>query len=316
MSTVYSPEIATIVEHDLSSFPDYGQLSDRLASTVDQYGGANTACARLGGAGLRDIFAETAPESFATMEATRHDIRHGLGFVVLHGTGVEVADDQTSQLISITLASVHGEPTKTDRRLAQVAWPIRYDPDSTVIPTFSQSLGEAAFHTDTQYFKKPEEAFSLFCVTADKPGKGTNMLLHARDVVDALKHTHGDDVLEQLARDFPFRVPSVYTASGEDAEIEITWAPILSDGGAKVRYRRDTINNALMDPSVRLDDAQMLAMDQLDDILRSLPSTDYHLQPGDGIVINNERVFHARNFFDDPKRHLWRVRMSEGQDAL
>jgi alpha-ketoglutarate-dependent taurine dioxygenase len=324
MNTVYSPETTAIVERDLPSISDYGQLSAQLAETVREFGDANTACAALGGAGLRRLFAETSPESFATMEATRNDIRHGVGFVVLHGTGVEIAegqadshkDAQTSQLLSITLASVHGEPTKTDRRLAQVAWPIRFEPDSKVaVPTISQRLGEASFHTDTQYFPTPEETFGLFCVTPDVRGKGTNMLLHVDDVVAALKDAHGDEPLTQLAKFFPFKVPTVYTASGEDSEDEVTWAPILDEGDTKIRYRRDTIDNALKIPGIDLSDASIQAMNQLDQILHSLPSTDYHLEAGDGIIINNKIILHARNDFQNPKRHLWRVRTKLDQDA-
>jgi alpha-ketoglutarate-dependent taurine dioxygenase len=323
MNTIYSPETTAIVERDLSSIPDYSQLSYLLTETVREFGDANTACAALGGAGLRRLFAETSPKSFATMEATRHDIRHGVGFVVLHGTGIDVAEGhadsheeaQTSQLLSITLASMYGEPTKTDRRLAQVAWPIRFEPNSKVAtPTISQRMGEASFHTDTQYFSAPEETFGLFCVTPDVPGKGTNMLLRVDDVVAALKDAHGDEPLIQLATSFPFKVPAEYTFSGTDSENEVTWAPILNEGGTKIRYRRDTIENARKVPGVALDDARLQAMEQLDEVLGSLPSTDYHLGSSDAVIINNETILHARNDFQNPNRHLWRVRTKLDQD--
>jgi hypothetical protein len=75
MNTIYSPETTAIVERDLSSIPDYSQLSYLLTETVREFGDANTACAALGGAGLRRLFAETSPKSFARHQARRRFCR-------------------------------------------------------------------------------------------------------------------------------------------------------------------------------------------------------------------------------------------------
>lgn len=299
------------IDYDLSSIATYNRLPATLQDIVEGYGSANTAYETLGRPGLRALLADTSAESFHTLAASRQQLDQQGAAIILHGTGVEKVDDQTAQLLSIALGSVYGTPTRTDRRLSQIAWPIKYDPDTTVVRTFSQSLGEAEFHTDTQYFEKPEASFGLFCIESDIPGKGTNQLVHVRDIVAALHDQNDHTALKALTAPYPFRVPSVFTVSGQDDDIEITWAPILSKNNNRIRYRKDTIERALAVDGIVITDEQHAALQQLETVIGTLPPLEHHLQPGEALIVNNTKSLHARTSFDDPQRFLYRVRMKD-----
>lgn len=299
-----------LAEYDLSLYVDYSRLHDLLGDTTEYFGGANNAYAALGRVGLMRILADAAPDTLRLLQDAGYDLKTGIGAAILHATGVDELEDEPAQLMSITLSSVYGRPTKTDQKLSQIAWPVRYEPNPGVAPTFSQTLGEAAYHTDTQYFAKPENYFGLYCVAADAPGRGTNQLLSVDDVVHAVTARHGTETLDRLSKPYPFRVPSVFTESGTDSDVEITWAPILSDNNASFRYRKDTIDRAL-ETGIKLSDGQNDALKRLEDTLDVLDPLEYHLQPGDALLINNLRLLHARTAFNDPGRLLYRVRMTE-----
>jgi len=106
-------------------------------------------------------------------------------------------------------------------------------------------------------------------------------------------------------------VPSVFTRSGQDDDIEIVWAPILDLQAQTIRYRKDTIESALKCDEVEIDAAQQTALQQLEDVLATLSPVSYHLAPGDALLVNNLKLLHARTSFDNPERFLYRVRMKE-----
>ena len=279
-------------ESDLSSVSDYTRFIDEVGTAVDEHGTANTAYAELGRQGLEDLISETAPQTYELLRASAYELRRGIGAFVLHGTGVDRIEDQSAQLLSITISSVYGTPTKTDRRLEQVAWPVKYDPGATMTRTFSQSLGEAAFHTDTQYFMHPEEYFGLFCVVSDIPGRGTNRLLRVNDIVQYLFSRDESKILAALQNPYPFRVPSVFTKSGDDSDVEIIWAPILTNDNQAIRYRKDTIDGALGVPGVSISDEQHDALQKMEETFAALSPLECHLQPSDwaSILLLNDRL--------------------------
>lgn len=306
--------MANVRECDLSIFDDYKGLPERLSRTVDLFGDANRAYEALGRTGLMDTFFQVAPSAYEALSTSVEEVRRGLGAVAIRGTCVDIVDDQTAQLTAITLGSVYGEPTRTDRKLSQVAWPIKYDPNVDITPTFSQSLGEAAFHTDTQYYESPEDSFGLFCVTSDEVGKGTNRLISAEDITTGILKKYGNPTLDELSRPFPFRVPSAFTTDVSDSDVEITWAPILDSEKGSVRYRKDTIDSALRVQGVEITASQQQALLALEEVIGMVKTTDYHLQPGNALVVNNHRLLHARTHFDNPERSLYRVRMRDRND--
>lgn len=261
---------------------------------------------------LVDVLQYHAPEIAATLMEVRQELDHGLGFAVVQNTGVDKVRPELAQLMSITMSRIYGRPTRTDRQKSQIAWPIHFNPEAKGVKTFSQTMNEATYHTDTQYFATPEEYFALFCVVSDEQGKGTNTLI---DGLDIAKQIDEDlpHVSRVLKRDYPFRVPTVFTSSGNNNDIELIQAPIFTDDG-KVRYRRDTLMEAAALPEVGLSEEQMQAIDVLEEYLKQAQTYEHHLQPGEAIFINNHRLLHARTPYDNPDRLLYRVRMRDDRD--
>ena len=295
---------------NLSAFSSYGLFRESLEATLEVYGTANKAIEQLGAVAISEILLNSSPDAYNNIKALSPSLNNN-GVAVLHDTGIESYHDEIAQLSSICISSIFGTPTKTDKRNSQVAWPIRYDPGTTVTRTFSQSLGEAAFHTDTQYYPTPEKYFGLFCIIADLPGKGTNNLLSGESAVESFKRIHGSQALQELLLPFPFRVPSVFTETVSDSDIEITWAPIYDPSTKQIRYRKDTILKALEDDETEISIKQEKALLGFDSLLGQLNPISYHLEPGDAILVNNHSMLHARTNFDNPNRFLYRVRMDD-----
>ncbi len=301
----------TIRHLDLSSTSDYDKALVPLDKLVKKHGTANSVFARLGRLPIREIFKSGAPEAFTQIISLRENL-DSEGVAVLHETQVERVDDELAQMISIAIASTFGEPTKTDQLDDRIAWPIKYDSTITVTPTFSQALGEAAYHTDTQYFENPEKYFGLFCITSDNEGKGTNLLVNGVEAVEAFTERYGEEAAAVLNTKYPFRVPSAFTKGGRDTDVEVVWAPIFSKETQSIRYRKDTILRALgAAAGVAITDQQYEVLTQFDDFLKDTKAVGYHLEPSDGILVNNHRMLHARTFFDNPDRFLYRVRMAD-----
>lgn len=307
MSTPTSRRLETC---DLSAIPDYGALQGVAHDAIDTYGGANQVYDAAGRSGLLELFEDISPDSYDAVRSTTEQLKQGYGALILEATGVESLPAQEAQLLSIMIACAYGEPTGTDKKSSQIAWPIQFVPSLEVMPTFSQTLGEATYHTDSQYSEKPEEYFGLFCVTPDKPGKGTNLLLRAVDIVDNLAKEEKHH-LEALMEPYPFRVPSSYTPSGTDEDVQVVWAPIFNSSAGTIRYREDTIANALELDGVTISDEQAAGLIALKRAFSRLDPLAHHLESGEAIIIDNTRLLHARTTFDDPDRLLYRVRMRE-----
>lgn len=284
------------------------KLQGELSEILDTELSANASFKNLGRSGLLNTVEAVSPINYLNLTRASENLEN-TGFVILDNTNVAEVDDELAQLTTVALSSVWGEPTRTDKQNDQIAWPIRYDQSAKGLTTFSQQMGEAAFHTDTQYFAFPEKFFGLYCVHSDIPGKGTNQLLSASRVIESISQ-QDETIIDTLKMDYPFRVPTVFTETAKEDEVEITYAPIIDNEG-RIRYRYDTLLAALAIPNVVISDAQRQALDTVEEHIYKLDPTEYHLKPNQAIIVNNHRMLHARTSFDDPDRLLYRVRMTD-----
>src|SRR5690606_18933613 len=108
---------------------------------------------------------------------------------------------------------------------------------------------------------------------------------------------------------YPFKVPSIFTKNARDEDLEVTWAPIYDTETRKIRYRLDTITDALRLTGSRIDPEQQEALERVEGLIDETEPTRRHLTPGDAVLIDNHRVLHARTAFDNLDRLLYRVRM-------
>lgn len=302
----------TIPHINLIPTLDYSKLEGAFESFLSRYKTANEVYRHLGYQVINNLFAISSPEAYTALVEARVEV-DTIGAAILENTNLERLDDEVAQLTAIAISSVFGTPTQTDQKDQRIAWPIHYDPDTNLTRTYSQSLGEAAFHTDTQYFDKPERYFGMFCIVADESGKGTSKLLDGRSVMKRYREEYGDADYALLCQKYPFKVPSIFTRHARDRDLEVTWAPIFDDDGEKIRYRMDTITDALEIPGVDIVDDQQEAIQKLEKLLETFDPVLHHLTPGQAILVDNHRMLHARTAFDNPARFIYRVSMDDEQ---
>lgn len=254
-----------------------------------------------------------APDLWRAMVSGKRSVDAGSGVLVLRETHVERCEGEVAQLLSLFISTAFGIPTKTDKRLQRFAWPVRYEKSNLRSPTFSQTMDEAAFHTDSQYLDEPERYFGLFCMASDVRGQGTNFLVSRSHVVEKLMESY-PAALDHIRSTFPFRVPSVFTAGASDKDVEVVWAPILEEDS--IRFRRDTIASALKVPGVKVTGAQLAALEALDRAISEIAPFEHHLEPGEALIVDNHSMLHSRSPFRDTNRLLYRVRMKHEDPLL
>lgn len=194
------------------------------------------------------------------------------------------------------LEAVRGWGIPSRRDGGSDVWPIRprlLDQSAT----FSVRNGAAGLHTDAQYHQKPEDLVVICCVRpADSGGEST--LLGLSDVWEAIRtqRDSGDLVRWLRAPVWGFEVPLEF--GGGDGAARV---PVL--GESTIRWRRDNLRAERDVPAEQIADAFAAACES------SPRKVVLPLGPGDAIVMDNRRVLHGRLGFEDPQRHLLRVRL-------
>lgn len=233
--------------------------------------------------------------------------------IVIERLNIDSLDLNAKRRLLYGLCLALGWPTPTDKVGRQIIWDIKSRPlPKGQVSTFSENMAEALLHTDTQYFPHPERYTILYVVRPAQEG-GISMIRDGRHVREALEQTEeGAWALRYLsATQLPFRIPTSYTAQRKQEIPEFTFAPVFSDRPL-IRYRRDTLEAGLAGcPQYRTADAQN-ALRILERVLDSTNDVLTTALPADSILItNNHEGLHGRTEFDDPDRHLIRIRISD-----
>ena len=264
-------------------------------------------------ADVADTLTKAVPEIRDIAQDARDRILGDMRFVVVRGLGFTELPEPIRDLYILGFTAHMGVATPTDQVKKKVLWPIKADMNPQVKNlTFSQTLGEAAYHTDTQYFAEPEEMFGLWCLQPDRNGDGVSGLVDGRFLVEELSKTEeGRKMLAIFMHtEFPFRVPSVFTTSGTDDTVEVFMAPILAERPF-IRYRRETLDKGVAATGKQLQPEQLGAVEYLDKRLHDEDvAYSFLIHAGEVAFANNYELLHSRSDFQDPERHLIRVRMN------
>ena len=210
------------------------------------------------------------------------ELRDGAGFVL--ASGLAPADIEA-------FGAALGRPLAQNaagERLVQIA-------DFSDVDAFDdrgyRSPGELNPHTD------PPPLIVLLCERAARKG-GTNMLVSAESIRDAIRHEE-PDLLSVLEAGLPFFMPDEKTQGAGRAREPL---PILLDGpgGLSCVYYRPFIERAAEVADEPLPARAVAALD-LFDRLATDPDRqiEYTLRPGETLILNNYRVLHARDAFED-----------------
>ena len=144
----------------------------------------------------------------------------------------------------------------------------------------------------------------LTCLIPAKQG-GVNRLVDAWELAKQIKEERPEVYSILTNTQFAFRVPTMFTELKRHDIEEIAHAPIISPEG--IRYRHDVLQLTKLSPE------QLKAVEIFEQYLSNAPASEYLLKPGEGIIMNNRRILHARTFHDDKDRLLIRVRMNKAE---
>ncbi len=261
---------------------------------------------------LREFF----PELTQKLSVIPRLLESKYRFCVIRGLRFHELEKVSRDFLILSVTSLIGSPTATDKVNKIVLWPVKPEIKPSVSnTTFSQRTGEAAYHTDTQYFNNPENYMSLWCVTPDKDGGGVSGLVDGRKVVEEIEHRYGEDVLKTLSDPvYPFRVPSIFTAKGDDENKEVYYGAILNladSGQPLIRYRKETLDKGMSAAAFVLTAAQEHALTSIEEVLNDKKlEFAYLLDEGDVMFANNHELLHNRSHFEDLDRFLIRVRFN------
>ncbi len=167
-----------------------------------------------------------------------------------------------------------------------------------------RSPGELNPHTD------PPPLIVLLCLQPARHG-GTNRLVSADTIRDSIR-TENPDLLPVLETGFPFFMPDETTPGGGRSRGVI---PVLLDGpgGLSCVYYRPFIERAAEAQDAPLSAKSLEALDLFDRFAGDPDLQVSHtLAPGEALIINNYRVLHARDEYEDwpdkaERRHLLRL---------
>lgn len=211
------------------------------------------------------------------------------------------------------ICSYLGEPTYTDQIEKKILWNVSPKVNTNVFTTFSEKDGEALLHTDSQFYPNPEKYFLLYCSVPAKEW-WDSYLVEIKDILEQLKHEiNWEDILKFLREiKVPFRVPSVFTKTWNDESIEIYTSTILSRNNKEIRFRVDTVEEALkIAPSLLTEKEKNLFKDFQEIIETRVKKIDLGLKSWEGLIIDNKRFLHWRTTFNDPNRLLYRIRFND-----
>ena len=231
------------------------------------------------------------------IEKTRHELRSGLGFRILHDFPIEGLGNEGAARAFTALSRQLGEPMK-QRGGVQLAH-VRLDARGRKRFGF-RTAGELPFHADL------EDVTGFLCLRPASRG-GVRKFVSSVTVYNVMRQACPDH-LQTLTRAFHMELRHPHPDHGG----AWTLLPFVSmrDGVFNACAFRVHIKQAQMLPGVpELSGAQSEALDAFNAIADDV-AVSVELQPGDVEYYNNHVVLHTRTrFVDDqePGRHLLRV---------
>jgi len=269
-----------------------------------------------GQAVLAGAVEDRAPRLLQLAETVREIVATDAGGVIVQGLGFEQAaavhGEAMRDALVLALTSAIGEPTNhcADKR---VMWPVRHRPVAQgKKATFSESLGEAPLHTDSAFSPEPERYNALYVVRQSRCGGGRSVIVNGAGFLrDFATTPQGRDCIRFMrGTDYAFRVPDAFFAGRR-----FITAKILADDPL-IRFRHDCIEDGFdLCPELATDEHRFYYSLFRTSVEAHPCRTEFLMSDGDLIVFDNTRLFHARTDFQDPERHLIRVRMHDRQVA-
>jgi hypothetical protein len=268
---------------------------------------AAVAAARAAGATVTTVDAATfpLPTLSGRMEGWSALLNDGRGFLLLRRFPVDLLDDAGTELAYIGFGTHLGTPVGQDAD-ATVLGHVRDEGVERTHPgiRFYRTSERQDFHADGA------DLVGLLCLNRARSGGESRIVSSAAIYNEILERR--PDLTETLYAPFAWD-RNDEQSPGEDPFFEM---PVFNDiaGTPRVFYIGWYIRDAQRHPSApRLTDQQLEAMELLEAIAND-PAfyLEMDFQPGDVQLLNNARILHAREAYedhDDPaqRRHLLRL---------
>ena len=260
----------------------------------------------------------TLDDSQPDLRTIAHMVRKAVidkGYIVFRNFYYDLNDLEKTKSLFIQLCEMVGTPISHDQH-GSIVWDIKSNPNSTgLVKTYSEHNHQAELHTDSQYSLYPEDMFALLSLQKAKCGGGISHLKSLKNILHRLKMLpDGDEVIRILSNtDFPFIVPNVFKKNNS-IKHEFNFGPILRDN--EIRFRIDTFEKAFQVDNSFCTEEQLDAYGKLKKVITDdLDLTEFTMEPGDLIVINNKTMLHGRSSFTDSNRHMLRIRMNKHKNG-
>lgn len=254
-------------------------------------------------------FVELAPVLNAALDA----VQNGRGFALLRGLPLGLWSKDRARLAAWGLGTWLGQhvtQTVQGARLVDVTDVTGKEPS----PRQYKTSQELRLHMDPA-----SDMIGLACVQDAKAG-GESVITSAVAVHNAMQATR-PDLLALLYEGFHWH--RFNEGRPQDGPYSRNLVPVFAqrEGRLACRYVRTPIAAGHKEANIPLSDAQIQALDYLDQ-LASSPALrlSFRMQPGDLLVVNNLTVLHARSEFEDhdamaQRRHMIRLWL-EGFDGF
>lgn len=252
---------------------------------------------------------EYTDDSTALAAEVESRLDAGPGFALVTGVPVAGLSDEDAARMAPELVRSFGVPlvqgpedSPTFGWLVRDEGSRRFHPDGSFVEGIytSKSRDSLDIHNDGAMSPYDHEVarFALLCLGSASSG-GESILISTHTVVQILCDEY-PEALARLRRSFGFERRHVAHAGQKP----VLWAPIIDDSGPtlRVRFNRQRVEMAPAVTGVALTDEDIHALDVLDSVLhRAEGQFRCVLNPGDLLIVDDNRIVHSREaFVDDP----------------
>lgn len=234
------------------------------------------------------------------------------GYLVISNMDFDIGDVDSCSDKLLAFCRLFADPIPHNPDPNSLIWDIKaVTGQNSELATFSEVTECAELHTDNAFAAHPDDFFCLLSLKAASCGGGESTLLNVTDIIDELRSTPEGREAEQILRTkpYPFAVPSIFQDERIEGHECNTGLVLIDDC---IRFRTDVIEDSIAHRPDLVDDSQIKALNLLTDIIaKSAAIQRVMLNPNELIIIDNKRLLHGREAFEDTSRHLLRVRLRE-----